>query len=79
MAVPAEDHLISPAGMAHYAYLIGHGTRGQKQGRLFAQHICRQFLQPVYRRVIPIYIIAHHRIIHGLPHLPGWLGHRIAS
>ena len=75
----AQDHFVAPAAVGHLANQVRHGATGDEKGGLLVQPLCRQFFQPVDRRVLPEDIVAHLGFRHGLAHRRGGPGHRVGS
>ena len=55
----AQDHLVAAAAVRQQADQVAHGAGGDEQGRLFAQPVGGQRLQPLDGRVVAENVVAH--------------------
>ena len=79
MSAAVADHLFTLAGQKAQAYLVCHGSAGDKQRRLLAQKLRAFFLQPPYGGVFAVSVVAHLRLVHGLSHAGAGSGYSVAS
>lgn len=79
MAVSQAKHIVASFCMVHDGQLVTHCARWHKQSGFLAYKTGRQFLQPVYGWVIPIYVIPHLGGCHRLTHFLRWQSYSITS
>jgi hypothetical protein len=75
----AQQHFRSPAAPGKKGKLVSESSRRHKDRRFLSRNFRAQFFEPVYRRIIPVYIVAYFGGGHCFPHRLCGLGYCVAA
>jgi hypothetical protein len=75
----AQQHFRSPAAPGKKGKLVSESSRWYKDRRFFSRNFSAQFFEPVYRWIIPVYIVAYFGGRHCFPHCFCGLRYRITA
>jgi len=79
VALVAQYDLVAAPAVGQQRHQITHGAARDEEGCLFAKPLCGLALQLVDSRIVPIDIVAHFGLVHGLAHLRGRFRHGITT
>jgi hypothetical protein len=74
-----HDDLLAGPGVDSDGHLVSHGAGRNEKGRLGTRDLRGFFLEPIYRGIFSVDIIAHLRLGHDLAHGRRGLRHRIRT